>query len=94
MYYEKRNDGRLTLRIYLVPGSSKNEVLGTVKDEHGKDYLKIKIRAIPEKGEANEAILKFLAKHFKIPFSTLTLQSGHKSRYKTILSDVDLNELS
>lgn len=91
MYFEKRENGLFILRIHVTPGSSANEILGTIKDEHGKEYLKVKIRDIPEKGRANESILKFLAKQFKVPSSALTLQSGHKSRYKTVLSHVDLN---
>ncbi len=91
MCFEKKENGQFIIRIHVTPGSSVNEILGTIKDEQGKEYLKVKIRDIPEKGKANESILKFLAKQFKIPSYALTLQSGHKSRYKIILSDVELN---
>lgn len=65
--------------IKVIPKSQKNEIVGWENDE-----LKIKIRAVPEKGNANEALITFLAKYLKVSKSSISLYSGEKSRHKRI----------
>lgn len=68
------------LSIKLLPGSATDQIAGIENNE-----LKIKIRAVAEKGNANEALIKFLSKNFKRPLSSLKLISGFKNRHKKIL---------
>ena len=44
--------------IKIQTNAKKNEIT-----EQRDDFLKIKIKAIPEKGKANEELIKFLSKH-------------------------------
>ena len=46
--------GRLSLKV--VPGSSRDEVVGWLANA-----LKVKVKAPPEKGRANEAVVALLA---------------------------------
>jgi len=42
----------------------------------------VTVKAVPIEGKANEAIIKVLAKHFKIAPSLIRLVSGEKSKIK------------
>ena len=69
----------IILKVYLQPKSSKNEVVGPYRDG-----IKIKVTAQPIEGKANEALIKFLAKEFKIPPSSIEILQGHHGREKII----------
>jgi len=69
----------ILLKIYLQPKSSKNEMAGPYRDG-----IKIKVTAPPVEGKANEALIKFLAKEFKISASSIEILKGHNSREKII----------
>lgn len=67
---------------YLVTvkqGSSQERIIKTDENE-----LTIYLRAKPHDGEANEALIKLLSKHFKVPKTTIKITRGAKSRTKTI----------
>ena len=62
-----------------------------VQVEFSKEFLEIKenqinigIKSKPIKGEANEEIIKKLAKHFGVSSSLIQIKSGHKSKEKII----------
>lgn len=67
------------LPIKVIPKSHCNEIVGWENEE-----LKVKIRAVPEKGNANEALIRFLAKFFNLSSSHITLIYGLTSRHKRI----------
>lgn len=50
----------------------------------GSHHLKIRVRAIPDKGAANAAVIKLLAKALGVSKSALELVSGHTARVKTV----------
>jgi uncharacterized protein (TIGR00251 family) len=68
------------LNCWIQPRSSRNAVVGI----HG-DALKIALTAPPVDGKANKELVKFLAKYFKLPKSSIQLVAGETSRSKTIL---------
>lgn len=45
---------------------------------------KVKIAAPPEKGKANKALLRFLAKEWKVPTQNIEIISGETSSLKLI----------
>ncbi len=71
--------GEIILKVYVQPKSSKNEVVGPYRDG-----IKVKVTAPPVEGKANEALIKFLAKEFKISASSVEILKGHNSREKII----------
>ena len=75
----KDKDCGVSLAIKVVPKSHKNEILGWENEE-----LKVRLRAVPEKGEANETLLEFLAKSLRQPKSSLEITHGHTSRHKRV----------
>lgn len=75
-----RRDGEdLLLSCYLQPRASKDEVIG----EHD-GAVKIRIAAPPVDGEANEALVAFLAKQFGVAKRAVQIESGHTGRRKSV----------
>ncbi len=65
--------------FYVQPRASKTEVVG----RHG-DAIKVRVKAPPVDGAANEELIRFLAKRFKVPRKAVELVSGSSSRHKQI----------
>jgi hypothetical protein len=85
----------IRLFVRLTPKSSVERIDGWDLDDHGRRYLKVRVRAAPIEGRANEALLVFLAKSLKVPKSRLTLVAGDTARLKAIEIDgLDEEELS
>ena len=71
------------LHIVLTPKSSR-DAIGDIVDTVSGRALRVKVRAIPDKGKANQAAIKLLAKWIRVPKTSVELVSGSRSRYKTI----------
>ncbi|MBM3193678.1 MAG: DUF167 domain-containing protein [Chlamydiae bacterium] len=72
----------MLIKVKVTPGSREEKV---TSDEEG--FLKVKLRAPPEDGKANTALIEVLAKHFNLPKRCIIIQSGHTSRIKHVLID-------
>ena len=71
------------LRVRLTPKSSKDGVDGLKVGPDGA-YLQARVRAVPEDGKANAALIELLAKSLGLPKSSLEMASGAASRLKTV----------
>jgi uncharacterized protein len=69
----------VTLRLHLQPRASKTEICGIQGDE-----LKVRVTSPPVDDAANKLCVEFFAKMFKLPKSSVTIISGHKSRHKRL----------
>jgi uncharacterized protein (TIGR00251 family) len=67
------------LKVYLQPKSSKNEIVGPYRDG-----IKVKVTTPPIEGKANETLIRFLAKEFRISPSSIEMIKGRHSREKTL----------
>jgi len=74
----------LALQVRLTPKSSRDEIDGVETGADGKSFLKARVRAVPEKGKANKALIALLAKQFGIAKSAVRIVSGDISRLKSI----------
>ena len=72
------------LRLKVNPKAKTEGISGLGTDAEGAVYLPIKVRAVPEDGKANAAVIALIAKQFGIPKSRLEIQRGATSRYKVI----------
>jgi len=72
------------LSLRLTPKSSKDAVEGIEALSDGRRVLKARVRAVPEDGKANEAMLRLLAKWLDLPIRALSLSSGASGRTKVI----------
>ena len=88
----RRSKGGIVLAVRLTPKATCDEISGVgTYDDAG--VLKAKVRAIPDKGKANKALEKLIAKWLRVPASSVLLASGGKSRQKSIEVHGDTSEL-
>lgn len=71
--------GVLTLNLHVQPKASKDEWAGL----HG-ERLKLRIKAPPIDGRANQHLLKFIAGEFGVSKSSCILVSGESGREKRV----------
>lgn len=76
----------MILIVKVVPNARANSI------EKMKDgSLKVRIKAPPDKGKANDELIDFLAETFGIPKREIHLISGQTSRLKKIKIDREIN---
>lgn len=73
-------DQVLYLRVKVVPKSVKTEFIDVMDD----DTWKIRLKAVPEKGKANEELIRYLAKLFDVTKKNVTIVSGQTDRVKLV----------
>lgn len=68
-----------TLAVKIVPKSHRSEIVGW---ENGE--LKIRLKAIPEGGKANDALLEFLSDALYIPKTRIEILRGKSNPHKLV----------
>ncbi len=69
----------MTLNLHVQPKASKDEWSGL----HG-DRLKLRIKAAPIDGKANQQLIAFIAQQFAVSKSACKLISGESGREKRV----------
>lgn len=69
----------ILLDVKVVPKSSRDRIVGELDGA-----LKVAVAAAPEKGAANSAVCKLLAKSLKLRTQQVTVEAGHSSPRKTL----------
>jgi uncharacterized protein len=69
----------LRLKVKVIPGAPKNQILGLRGEE-----LVIKVAEAPERGKANQELVKFLAATLGCRKNEIGLLSGETSHHKVI----------
>lgn len=77
VYYWQK--GTLLLNVYIQPNAPRHSYAGTYNN-----CIKLKIKAPPIDGKANQELLRFLGETFAVPQSRIRLLQGTGSRYKKI----------
>ena len=72
-------DNGIRFKVRVQPRSSKNQIVG---DTEGA--LKVKLTAPPVEGEANQALIAYLATVFKVAKRDIVLAKGELSRHKIV----------
>lgn len=75
----------LKVFLRLQPNAGHNALGGLTRRADGQAVLQAKVTAAPQDGRANAALIKLLAKAWKLPKGQITLLAGHKDRNKTLL---------
>ncbi|WP_413204323.1 DUF167 family protein [Rhodospirillum sp. A1_3_36] len=87
-----RTDG-LWLTLRLTPKASRDALVGITADADGSAVLKASVTAVPENGKANAALVKLLAKSWKLPKGTLSVIQGQTDRRKVLRVEGDPGDL-
>ena len=74
----------LLVGIRLTPGAAKDEIGGGWRDDKDGCWLSARVRAVPEKGKANAALIALMAKGLDWPRSAILLESGDSNRLKRL----------
>jgi uncharacterized protein (TIGR00251 family) len=71
--------GQVVFKVHVVPGASRSEIAGSHNDS-----LRVRVAARPVEGAANEELILFLAKTFKVSKSSVRIISGARGRSKQV----------
>ena len=75
-----QNDEEIFLRIKVHPKAPRTEIYDQLDD----GTIKVRVKAVPEKGKANKELIRYLAKTFLVPKDQIVLLSGHTDPLKLI----------
>ena len=81
--------GRGESRVRAQPGGWEDAVEGQGEDATGQTFLKVRVRAVPEKGRANAAIEQVIARALGVPKSAVSVEKGETQRTKTVRISAD-----
>jgi uncharacterized protein (TIGR00251 family) len=85
----QEHDGFVTIDVHVIPRSSKSEIIG----QHD-GALKVKLKALPVEGAANDELIDLLSKQFGASRSDIDIISGRSSKKKRIrISGTDLAKI-
>lgn len=73
----------IRIRVVAHPGARHDDVEGLRAEADGGVALRVAVRAAPEGGKANEAVIRLLAREWGIPRRSLRLVSGAGDRRKS-----------
>ena len=77
------SDG-VQLALRVTPRGGRDAIDGIETLSDGRCVLKLRVRAVADGGEANRAVIAFLAKSLGVPKNAVQLMSGATSRLKQV----------
>jgi uncharacterized protein YggU (UPF0235/DUF167 family) len=72
------------LHVRLTPKGGRDSVDGIDQLADGRSVLKARVRAAATEGEANDALVRLIAKTLAVPPRDVTLAAGATSRIKRL----------
>jgi len=69
------------IQVKVITNAKNNSI------EEKDEILIVRVTKVPEKGKANEAVIKLLAKHFKVAKSEVKIVRGLTGRNKVVEID-------
>ncbi len=76
--------GGAVVAVRLTPKGGRDAIDGIATLADGRSVLKVRVRAAPSEGEANEALGRLLAKSAGVPPRDVTLVGGATARIKQL----------
>lgn len=77
----------MILAVRLTPRGGREAVDGWAADSEGRPYLKVRVASAPVEGEANTALIAFIAKRLGVAKSAVRLAAGATARLKRLEID-------
>lgn len=77
-------EGGVLVDLRVTPKSSRDEIDAIEQLSDGQPVVKVRVRALPADGQANDAVVALLAKKLRLPKSCVALERGGASRMKTL----------
>ena len=74
----------LALTVRLTPKGGRDAIDGVERMADGRSVLKVRVRAAPSEGEANDALIRLMAKALGVAPRQVTLAAGATARIKRL----------
>ena len=75
-----RSQGSITLQIKVLPRSAQSEIAEVLPE----GMVRVKLRAVPEKGKANAELREVLARFFDVAKKNLEILTGETAQRKLV----------
>jgi len=82
------------LFVRVSPKASRDRIEGVERDAAGRDRLRIRVTAPPDRGEANRRVIELLAKALGIAKSQMAVRQGAHDRNKCLDIKGDQDQLT
>jgi uncharacterized protein YggU (UPF0235/DUF167 family) len=86
--------GGVGIRVRLTPRSSSDRIEGVRAAADGEVHLAARVRAVPEKGAANAALERLVARWLDLPAGSVAVTAGGTARLKMVMLAGDPAALS
>ncbi len=84
MAFYRAEPGGLLLFVRLTPRGGRDGIDGIVATADGRQAIAARVRAPPDKGAANTALIALLADEFGVKKAAVTIAAGAAARSKQI----------
>jgi uncharacterized protein (TIGR00251 family) len=85
--------GGVRLRVRVTPRASAARIGGVELNDAGEAALKVYVTAAPEDGKANAALIRLLAKSWRLPKTSIEIAAGLTDRRKILHIEGDAGAL-
>jgi uncharacterized protein (TIGR00251 family) len=74
----------VVLAVRLTPKGGRDAIDGIEQTADGRCVLRVRVRAAPSEGEANDALIRLMAKALGVPPRSVELIAGQTARLKRL----------
>lgn len=76
--------GAIVLAVRLTPRAARDAIDGKAALADGREVVLARVRAVPERGGANDGLIRLIADAFGVPKSSVTIAAGATARLKQV----------
>jgi len=80
----RRVGADLLIQVRLTPGADRDRIDGAKMLSDGETVLAARVRAVPEAGKANAAVVALIARELGVPKSRVSVEAGITQRRKVL----------
>jgi hypothetical protein len=77
-------EGGVAVALRVTPNAARDAIEGVETRPGAGPQLRIRVRAVPDKGKANRAVIALLAEAWDLPLGTLSIVTGETARDKML----------
>ncbi len=81
------------LAVRVSPRAASDEIVGVTRGADDRLWVEARVRALPDKGKANAAVAKLIAREIGVAKTSLSVLSGSTNRNKILLIEGDPGDL-
>lgn len=90
----RRTATGIILHVRATPNAGVDRIEGVQVRDNDSTVLRVRVKAVPDKGKANKAVIALLAKYFSVSKTSIILTSGETARLKTLAVTGDPADLA